>query len=81
MNKLLLLTLIGAVLVSACIDPLPQTYERNETRVLDDKGGHLDVIKKCADKVICYVTNKDDYSKPLFCFRDADLVEKYCGVE
>ena len=40
----------------------------------------LKVYTRCEDKVVCY-DHDDSYGNSGSCFRDADLVEKYCGDE
>ena len=53
-------------------------YENYVRYDMSDKGGNsVFVIAYCRDEVICY----DGYSSGGSCFRDKDLVDKYCNYK
>jgi hypothetical protein len=68
--------LIGAVVVlSGC-----QTYTENGVTTINPTNipeRDVSIHKNCEDKVICYMVTAP-YKAAGSCFRDADLVDKYC---
>lgn len=71
-------TLIGLIialtLLVGCGEIKQQTFVR------DSITGDVNVFPICADKVICYETSSEAHGSGGSCFRDEDLVLKYCGV-
>ena len=71
MNKkmsfgIIALFFIGILFISGC----------TETKLSEDD--RMEIIKICDDSIICY--KLDTYlDSPIHCFRDTDLVGKYCG--
>ncbi|MFC1712159.1 hypothetical protein ACFL6S_00755 [Candidatus Poribacteria bacterium] len=43
-----------------------------------DRNTHFTIHTQCEDRVVCYTYSSDINN--IHCFRDADLVEKYCNT-
>jgi len=69
MDKIKIVFLIGAALIIAgctTAESKQKTYEVDR------------IYTKCSDGVVCYF-EKVGYGAGMTCFRDKDLVEKYCS--
>ena len=76
-----IILLIVFLSISGCIESETQNPPKGlGGNVIQYRANNYDdyVTAFCDDRVICY--NVDDgYGSSGSCFRDADLVEKYCG--
>jgi len=65
MKKILVILPVIAIILIGC------SVEKNLTP-------KIKVYKRCEDKVICFHI-KDGYTGSGSCFRDEDLIKKYCN--
>ncbi len=74
MKKIIIsLLIISLFILSGCITPAPQ-----DSKTFNVYEGQLSVHTKCVDGVVCYY--KMGYRQGgMGCFRDEDLVLKYCS--
>lgn len=79
MKEIIIVVLIIAsvLIISGWITATSATIDKTEKKTW---GTFLDVYTKCDDRVICYF-HSGGYSGGMDCFRDADLIEKYCSKE
>ena len=72
------LMIIGGLMVLLCFVVEYATHLKEPVAELDT--AHLRVFAYCDDAVVCYGFRVQGHVKGgVSCFRDADLVEKYCG--
>lgn len=65
------------IFLTGCVEET--TEVKKEIRVIEAKTGFDGfILTFCDDKVICYNV-EDGYGASGSCFRDEDLVRKYCG--
>lgn len=65
MKKIIIGLIVLLILLVGCV-PITETTPTGES-------GRLNVLTKCEDKVVCYF-----YLQGMDCFRNEDLVAKYC---
>lgn len=76
---ILIVSLAGCVSYSDGVNSIqPKVLPINEDIRLSPGFENSRIIGFCDDKVICYVYHSG-YGAGMDCFRDTDLVEKYCG--
>jgi uncharacterized protein YceK len=78
---LIALTIIGIMTVSGCISIEGKNIDKigSQERYINYKyNDYIDIYTVCDDKVVCY-KYAQSISGGIDCFRDEDLVEKYCG--
>lgn len=73
MRKYILLLIIVALLLTGCSTTEPQSKRVYQGSAPEE----LRILTNCNDQVVCYY-HAAGYNGGMDCFRDADLVKKYC---
>jgi len=69
------LSILMILLIGGTIDIEPTG---NERRYTDSDNDNLIIYTQCDDKVVCY-WHYSEFKGGMDCFRDTDLINKYCS--